>query len=114
VWLISFFCHQNWNDEPMSDSIDRETAMQVARLARIHLSAAEADSVPQQLSHILHYVGQLNQVDLPDDIEPFFGAVESVNAIRPDKVDESFDRDLMLENAPDTDGEFYRVPPVFK
>ena len=114
VWLISFFCHQNWNDEPMSDSIDRETAMQVARLARIHLSEAEADSVPPQLSHILHYVGQLNQVDLPADIEPFFGAVESVNAIRPDKVDESFDRDLMLENAPDTDGEFYRVPPVFK
>lgn len=98
----------------MSDSIDRETAMQVARLARLHLSDAEAAAVQQQLSHILHYIGQLNQVELPDDVEPFFGAAESVNAIRSDKVDESFDRDLMLENAPDTDGEFYRVPPVFK
>lgn len=98
----------------MSDSIDRETAIQVARLARIHLSDAQADSLQQQLSHILHYVGQLNQVELPDEIEPFFGAVESVNAIRPDTVNKSFDRELMLENAPDTDGEFYRVPPVFK
>ena len=98
----------------MSDSIDRETSIQVARLARIHLPAAEVESTQQQLSHILHYVGQLNQVDLPDDIEPFFGAVESVNAIRPDEAQASFERDLMLKNAPDTDGEFYRVPPVFK
>ena len=98
----------------MSDSIDRETSIQVARLARIHLSAAEAETTQKQLSHILHYVGQLNQVDLPDDIEPFFGAVESVNAIRPDEVQASLERDLMLKNAPDTDGEFYRVPPVFK
>ena len=98
----------------MSDSIDRETAIQVARLARIHLSPAEAESMQKQLSHNLHYVGQLDQVELPDDLEPFFGAVESVNAVRPDQVEPSFDRKLMLENAPDTDGEFYRVPPVFK
>ena len=98
----------------MSDSIDRETAIQVARLARIHLSPTQAESMQKQLSHILHYVGQLDQVELPDDLEPFFGAVESVNAIRPDRVEPSFDRELMLENAPDTDGEFYRVPPVFK
>ncbi len=98
----------------MPDSIDRETVLQVARLARIQLSETEADSMGEQLSRILHYVSQLSAVELPADIEPFFGAVESVNASRVDETQESLERDLILDNAPDTDGEFYRVPPVFQ
>ena len=97
----------------MSDSIDRDTAKSVARLARIDLPDEATDECQQQLSKILEYVGHLNEVDLPEGIEPFFGAVDSVNAIRPDAIAESFPRELILENAPDTDGEFYRVPPVF-
>ncbi len=96
----------------MSESIDRETALQVAKLARIHLSEAEAELAQQQLSQILDYVGHLNGVDLPDGIEPFFGATESVNAVRPDQIVASLNRELILQNAPDTDGKFYRVPPV--
>ncbi len=97
----------------MSDSIDRETAHRVARLARIDLPDANAAEAQQQLSKILKYVGQLNEVELPAGTEPFFGVVESVNAIRPDQISESLDRELILKNAPDTDGEFYKVPPVF-
>ena len=98
----------------MSDSIDRETALQVARLARIHIPEDEAQRTQEQLSHILDYVSQLSQVELPDDIEPFFGAVESVNAVRPDEVEASLERERVLANAPATDGKFYSVPPVFK
>ena len=98
----------------MSQSIDRETALQVARLARIHLNSEEAEATQHQLSNILDYVAQLNQVKLPENIEPFFGAAESVNAVRNDEVGNSFDRESILKNAPDSDGEFYRVPPVFR
>ena len=86
----------------------------VARLARIHLSASQLDASSRQLAEILEYVGQLEKVDLSDDVEPFFGVTESVNATRPDSVQPSVDRAAILENAPDTDGEFYLVPPVFK
>jgi aspartyl-tRNA(Asn)/glutamyl-tRNA(Gln) amidotransferase subunit C len=98
----------------MSDSIDRRTVEQVARLAKIHLPDDQLEPAATQLAEILEYVGQLESIDLPDDVEPFFGAIESVNAIRDDSVHPSVDRDLILENAPDTDGEFYFVPPVFK
>ncbi len=98
----------------MSDSIDGETALQVARLARIHIPEDEVLQTQSQLSHILDYVSQLGQVELPADVEPFFGALESVNAVRPDCVEASFKRERILANAPDTDGEYYRVPPVFK
>ena len=98
----------------MSDSIDRKTVEQVARLAKIHLSEHQLDGAAEQLTAILKYVGQLESVPLPADIEPFFGAIESVNAIRDDVVLPGVDRKLILENAPETDGEFYFVPPVFK
>ena len=97
----------------MPESIDRETVEQVARLARIHLSEQQLDASSKQLGAILNYVGQLEQVELPSDVEPFFGAIESVNAIREDEVLPSVKRDTILSNAPDSDGEFYSVPPVF-
>ena len=58
-------------------------------------------------------VSQLEQVDLPDDVTPFFGAIESVNAIREDQLQTSVPRERILDNAPESDGEFYLVPPVF-
>ncbi|MDG1875030.1 MAG: Asp-tRNA(Asn)/Glu-tRNA(Gln) amidotransferase subunit GatC [Mariniblastus sp.] len=97
----------------MSDSIDRETVEQVARLACIDLPASRVDETAKQLAEILEYVGQLEQVSLPDDVEPFFGATESVNAIRKDELSPSVARPDILSNAPDSDGEFYQVPPVF-
>lgn len=98
----------------MPESIDRATVEQVARLARIHLSEKQLDESSKQLGEILNYIGQLEQVELPDDVVPFFGAIESVNAIREDEVKPSVNRDSILRNAPDSDGEVYSVPPVFK
>lgn len=98
----------------MPESIDRATVEQVARLARIHLSEKQLDESSKQLGEILNYIGQLEQVELPDDVVPFFGAIESVNAIREDEVKPSVNRDSILKNAPDSDGEVYSVPPVFK
>ena len=97
----------------MSESLDLETVSQVARLARIQL--ADTDRVPfqQQLSKVLDYVSQLDQLNLPDDLEPFFGAVEASNAVREDVTAASTPREEILSNAPDSDGKFYRVPPVF-
>ena len=98
----------------MSDSIDQATVTQVAKLARIQLSDQQLSESAKQLADILDYIGQLEQVTLPDDVEPFFGAIESVNAVRSDEVIASVDRDSILKNAPSSDGEFYVVPPVFK
>jgi aspartyl-tRNA(Asn)/glutamyl-tRNA(Gln) amidotransferase subunit C len=89
-------------------------AQNVAKLARLHLPDEKADATQADLEKVLGYVQQLESVELPDDTEPFFGAIESVNAIRTDEVLPSTDRAKVLENAPDSDGEFYKVPPVFK
>jgi len=89
-------------------------AQNVARLARLHLPDDQAEATQADLEKVLQYVQQLESVELPDDTEPFFGAIESVNAIRTDQVWPSTDRETILKNAPDSDGQFYKVPPVFK
>ncbi len=89
-------------------------AQDVAKLARIDLPDDEAEATQANLEKVLNYVQQLESVQLPDDIEPFFGAIESVNAIRVDQTQPSFAREEILSNAPDSDGQFYKVPQVFE
>ena len=94
-------------------SQSQTSAKKIASLARIELTDEEAQTAQVEFDKILKYIHQIDQLEIPDGIEPFYGATESTNAIREDKVIPSFDRDKILGNAPDSDGEFYRVPPVF-
>ncbi|MCP4095378.1 MAG: Asp-tRNA(Asn)/Glu-tRNA(Gln) amidotransferase subunit GatC [Planctomycetaceae bacterium] len=98
----------------MSETPEQPTVNQVARLARIHLDDQQLTSSGEKLEQILEFVSQLEQVELPKDVEPFFGAIESVNAIREDNLQTSVPREKILDNAPESDGEFYLVPPVFR
>ncbi len=98
----------------MPDTPEQPIVNQVARLARIHLDEQQLKSSGEKLEQILSFVSQLEQVELPEDVIPFFGAIESVNAIRDDQLQTSVPREKILDNAPESDGEFYLVPPVFK
>jgi aspartyl-tRNA(Asn)/glutamyl-tRNA(Gln) amidotransferase subunit C len=89
------------------------SAQKIASLARIELTDEESAEVQIEFDKILQYIHQLDQVEIPDGTEPFFGATESTNATRPDEKKASLNRETILANAPDSDGEFYRVPPVF-
>jgi aspartyl-tRNA(Asn)/glutamyl-tRNA(Gln) amidotransferase subunit C len=97
----------------MAGTPEQTTVNQVAKLARIHLDEQQIESSAEKLAQILGYIGQLDEVELPEDVTPFFGAIESVNAIRDDQLQASVPRKEILDNAPDSDGEFYLVPPVF-
>jgi aspartyl-tRNA(Asn)/glutamyl-tRNA(Gln) amidotransferase subunit C len=89
-------------------------AQKIAKLARIRLSADQLEATEAQFASIVAYIHQLDEVVIADDIEPFFGATESVNATRPDQVVDSYAREKIIANAPQTDGEFYKVPSVFE
>lgn len=96
----------------MTESQDRFSAEKVARLARLDLSADDLKQLQGELDRILDFVNEINELDL-SQVEPFFGAVDSINPIREDQVQPGLTREQALANAPDSDGEFYRVPPVF-
>lgn len=89
------------------------SAQKIASLARVELTDEQASEVQQEFDKILGYIHQIDSVEIPEGTEPFYGATESTNAVRKDEVVDSCERETILQNAPDSDGEFYRVPPVF-
>jgi len=91
--------------------LDREQVHKVALLARLDLTPEEEVQFTTQLSGILDYVEQLSELDT-SAVEPTTRAIDVSNVTRPDALKRSVDRDLILDSAPDRDGEFFKVPQI--
>jgi len=101
----------------------------VADLANLELSAAEHAGMVRDLNSILGYIDRLNELDT-SKVEPMaqvldrYGVDESrqgserfAYANREDVVEglrESLPQEVALENAPDSDATFFRVPKVIE
>ena len=83
----------------------------VAVLARLELSDAELAAMARQLSGILDYMRQLQQVNT-DGVEPLAHPLPLVNVFRADEPAPSLPVDEALANAPARRGDFYGVPAV--
>jgi len=89
--------------------IEREQVLHVARLARLRLSDEEVERMTGELSGILDHIEKIAELDL-DDTAPTSHVVELENVMRPDEPQPSLPRDEALAQAPDTDGQGFRVP----
>jgi len=85
----------------------------VARLARLELSPAEKERMRSQLDVILGYIEKLQQADITD-VPPTTHAVPLVNVMREDEVRPSYPVDAMLANAPEPEGDLFRVPKILE
>jgi aspartyl-tRNA(Asn)/glutamyl-tRNA(Gln) amidotransferase subunit C len=94
-------------------SLSLDDVSRIARLARIEISAAEAEQTRDQLNNILDFVAQLQAVDT-DGIEPMAHAVDVVQRLRTDAVTEIDRRDTFQAIAPETDAGLYLVPKVIE
>jgi aspartyl-tRNA(Asn)/glutamyl-tRNA(Gln) amidotransferase subunit C len=92
-------------------SLTRADVEKVSLLGRLLLSDAELDTMTSQLTRVVGYVEQLNEVQT-DGVQPMAHAVEIHNVFRDDVLAESLPRDAALANAPKRDSECYRVPAV--
>ncbi len=83
----------------------------VAHLARIDLTEEETTLFQGQLDQVLHYVEQLDELDV-DGVEPTAHAFPVFNVLRKDEVGTSLDHAAVIANAPSaSDGEI-RVPKI--
>jgi len=85
----------------------------VAHLARIHLSDEEAETFQGQFEQILHYVVQLNQIDV-EGIEPTAHAAAVFDVIRDDVAlsEHQLSQEEALRNAPATAHDQIKMPKV--
>ena len=95
----------------MSTQIDLDLVRHIGTLSRIELSDREVKLFAEQLTHILHYVDKLQELDT-DDVEPMAHAIEIHNVLADDTRGESLTPDEALANAPQRDGDFFKVPKV--
>jgi aspartyl-tRNA(Asn)/glutamyl-tRNA(Gln) amidotransferase subunit C len=101
----------------------------VAALANLELTEGERTRMLRDLNSILDYVDRLNQLDTTDvppmaQVSDRYGIDESkvgsarfAYASREDILEglrKSLPHEVALQNAPDTDGTFFKVPKVIE
>ena len=94
-------------------SITSDEIKKLAALSKLSIANDEMDKYSQQLSDILDYVSQLENVDTRN-VEPLLNVLDQVNDSKPDEPQPSITQKLALKNAPKASGEFFQVPEVIK
>ncbi len=93
--------------------ITADEVLHVAELARLKIDENDLERFADQLGSILEYVESLKKVDTAG-VPPTAHAVLTRNAFRPDEEHRSIERELALENAPDTENGFFVVPKIIE
>lgn len=92
-------------------ALDKATVARIATLARIKVPAAEQEHLAGELSHILTWIEQLNEVDT-SGVAPMSSVAAMTLPMREDKVTDGNCRDRILANAPAAAHGFFTVPKV--
>ena len=97
----------------MDKKIDETLVRKVAKLSRLDLSDAEVSEFTRQLSDILEYVEKMNQLNT-ETVHPLAHCLPLSNCFREDVVKESLGTEKVLANAPESDGDFFKVPKILE
>ena len=92
--------------------IDIETVQHVARLARLDMKHDELEKHRESLDAILGYVDKLNELDT-SDVTPMAHVSADATLMRDDVFKPGLG-ERSLNNAPDRDARFFRVPQVIE
>ncbi|HEV3039613.1 MAG TPA: Asp-tRNA(Asn)/Glu-tRNA(Gln) amidotransferase subunit GatC [Candidatus Angelobacter sp.] len=97
----------------------------VADLANLELTEQERRNLVKDLNSILEFVDHMNELDTSAvapmsqvldryDSQEKTGSREFANRMRADLHRTSLGREAALQNAPDSDGTFFKVPKVIE
>jgi aspartyl-tRNA(Asn)/glutamyl-tRNA(Gln) amidotransferase subunit C len=92
-------------------SLDEKTVARIARLARIAVSEDELQPLAGELSHILEWIEQLNEVDT-EGVPPMTSVAAMKLAWREDRVTAGGRPEDILANAPERQDGYFVVPKV--
>jgi aspartyl-tRNA(Asn)/glutamyl-tRNA(Gln) amidotransferase subunit C len=93
--------------------LSRDQVQKIAMLARLELTEEEETRLARQLGQILEYIETLQEIDTTD-VAPTAHIVDSENPMREDRVTNAPQADAMLANAPERDGDHFKVPKIIE
>ena len=91
--------------------IDRKTTLKIAKLSRIKIEDSEVDELSAQLSAIVDWVEQLNEVNT-ENVEPLSNVSMAKLPLRKDVENTEDNSKKVLSNAPDKLENYFAVPKV--
>ena len=92
-------------------AIDKDTVIKISKLSRIHVKEEEIKSLSKDLSHIINWIKQLDELDT-NDVKPLSGVNIDTLPLRKDEVTEDKNTENILQNAPEANSGFFVVPKV--
>jgi aspartyl-tRNA(Asn)/glutamyl-tRNA(Gln) amidotransferase subunit C len=95
----------------MAEKITADLVRHIGRLSRIELTDQQVQTFGRQLAGILEYFDKLQELDT-SQVQPMAHAVEIQNVLADDEPRPSLSAQQALANAPQRDGDFFRVPKV--
>ena len=93
--------------------LSREDAIHITQLARLGVTEEEIDRFTGQLSDILENFEALKQIDTTG-VPPTAQPIPLRNVLKEDVARESLPQDEILANAPEREGEFFRIRAVLE
>lgn len=84
----------------------------VAELANLELTAAERSRMVRDLNSILGYIDRLNELDTKDVPPMSQTLLPPSEVMREDASRPSLSHQAALQNAPEADADFFKVPKV--
>ena len=93
--------------------VSAEEVKKIALLSRLEIKEGRVEAVQHQLSDILSYMELIEQADI-SEVEPTAHAVSMSNVMRDDAPQESLPNEDALQNAPEAEGGYFKVPKVIQ
>ena len=92
-------------------TVDNVLISKLEKLARLNLPEAQRQQLAGDLNAILDMVAKLNEIDT-DGVEPLTYISDATFIGREDEVANQVDRQAALSNAPDQNGQYFKLPKV--
>jgi aspartyl-tRNA(Asn)/glutamyl-tRNA(Gln) amidotransferase subunit C len=93
--------------------LSREEVLHIAALAKVGVTEADVEKMREQLSNILENFEALQKVDT-ENVAPTAQSVVLQNVVMADEVSPSLSTEEVLSNAPQREGDFFKVKIVLE
>ena len=94
-------------------SIDKDTVKHISKLARISLDENNVESLSKDLTSIMKFIENLNELNT-DKTAPLTSIIKASLKSRKDEVKDGKIKDQVLKNSPEKNEEFFVVPKVIE
>ncbi len=92
-------------------SVSKDEVRYIAKLSKLNVGDEKLDKMTSDLSSIVEFANNLSTIDI-DGVRPTAHILDIKNVFRKDEVSDSYDREKILKNAPESQAGCISVPKV--